>query len=78
MNKRKYSMMDKVLSYILLVLAVFGCTLGLLIVTSTIKLVDSFPISSSRFGFYLIIISLFCFIYSIIIIVLSNKQLKRK
>ncbi len=78
MNKRKYSMMDKVLSYILLVLAIFGCTLGLLIVTSTIKLVDSFPISSSRFGFYLIIISLFCFIYSIIIIVLSNKQLKRK
>lgn len=78
MNKRKYSMMDKVLSYILLVLAIFGCTLGLLIVTSTIKLVDSFPISSSRFGFYLIIFSLFCFIYSIIIIVLSNKQLKRK
>ena len=78
MNKRKYSMMDKVLSYILLVLSIFGCTLGLLIVTSTIKLVDSFPISSSRFGFYLIIISLFCFIYSIIIIVLSNKQLKRK
>ena len=76
MNKRKYSMMDKVLSYILLVFAIFGCTLGLLLVTSTIKFVDSFPISSSRFGFYLIIISLFCFIYSII--VLSNKQLKRK
>ena len=78
MNKRKYSMMDKVLSYILLVLAIFGCTLGLLIVTSTVKLVDSFPISSSRFGFYLIIFSLFCFIYSIITIVLANKQLKRK
>lgn len=78
MKKRKFSIIDKVLSYILLVFAIFCCILGLLLVTSAIKLVDSFPIPSVWFGFCLIIISLFCFAYSIIIIVLANKQLKRK
>ena len=78
MKKRKFSVIDKVLSYILLVFSIFCCILGLLLVTSIIKLVDYFPISSVWFGFCLIIISLFCFIYSIIIIVAVNKQSKSK
>lgn len=78
MKKRKLSTIDKVFSYILLGFAIFSCLLGILLVTSVIKLVDSFPISSIWFGCFLIIIGLFCFIYSIIIIVAVNKQSKNK
>lgn len=56
MKKRKLSTIDKVFSYILLGLAIFSCLLGILLVTSVIKLVDSFPISSICFGCFLIII----------------------
>ena len=74
----KLSKYDKVLAPILMALSVIASTMGVLLITEMIKLVDKFPISSITFGWILLVIGVLCLIYSIVIMVLAYKKFSKK
>ena len=76
MRKRKLTNIDKIQGYIVICLSIPCILLGCLLVTSVIKLFESFPIPSVLFGYILITLGLISFIYSLVIIILVNKQTK--
>lgn len=78
MRKRKLTDIDKIQGYIVICLSIPCILLGGLVVTSVIKLFESFPIPSISFGYILIVLGLISFVYSLVIIILFKKQTKDK
>ena len=74
----KLSRYDKVLAPILMAFSVIASTMGVLLITKMIKLVDKFLISSITFGWILLSIGVLCLIYSIVIMVLAYKKFSKK
>lgn len=78
MKKDKLKKIDGISGYILLVLSIFGTVLGLLLVCSVLKLMDSVPISSKLFGWILLFISLISLLYAIYLILAVKKKFSKK